>query len=187
MHLITVFFIAVGLAMDAGAVSLSSGITIENLKTKNAFLIASFFGFFQAIMPVIGWIVGYRLKNYITEVDHWIAFVLLAVIGGRMIYESIKKDNDKRIINPLNIYVLFTLAIATSIDALVIGIGFAFLNFSIVLPIIMIGLITFIVSFIGVFTGNRLGKIFAKKIEILGGVILIIIGIKILIEHLTQP
>ena len=182
--MITIVFIAFGLAMDAFAVSITSGITIKHLKINNAIKIAAFFGLFQAIMPLIGWLAGFSLGDFISGIDHWIAFGLLSLIGCKMIYESTKMEADEKEVNPLNIYMLLILSIATSIDALAVGISFSFLKVSIALPVIVIGSITFLLSVLGVFVGNRSGHFFEGKIEIVGGFILIGIGIKILIEHL---
>jgi putative Mn2+ efflux pump MntP len=184
MDIFSIFLIALGLAMDAFAVSITSGVTIKYVEMKNAFTIAIFFGLFQAIMPVIGWLAGFTLKNFISGIDHWIVFGLLSIIGLKMIYESFKLESDKERVDPLNIFVLFVLSIATSIDALAVGISLSFLNISIALPAIIIGIITFLLSFVGVYIGTKLGHFFEKKIEILGGIILIAIGIKVLIEHL---
>lgn len=170
--------------MDAFAVSITSGLTIKHLRIKHAFRIAFFFGLFQAIMPLIGWLSGLTIKDFVMSVDHWIAFFLLSFIGCKMIYESTKIGSEKIKTNPLNIHILLLLSIATSIDALAVGISFAFLQISIVTPVITIGMVTFILSFIGVFIGDFKGHLFEGKIEILGGIILIGIGIKILIEHL---
>jgi putative Mn2+ efflux pump MntP len=184
MDVVTVVFIAFGLAMDAFAVSVTSGFAIKKLKVHHALRIAIFFGAFQAIMPAIGWFAGLSLRNLISELDHWIALVLLAAIGGKMIYESFKLESDKKQINPLRPDVLLMLSIATSIDALVVGVTFAFLNIAIVWPVLIIGLITFVTSFIGVFIGDKFGHIFESKIELVGGLILIAVGLKILLEHL---
>ena len=184
MSIITIVVIAIGLAMDAFAASISGGIAIKNLKVNNSLKIALFFGFFQTFMSLVGWLLGIRFKYLISGVDHWIAFTLLGLIGCKMIYEAMKGEQTRKIINPLNIYVLLGLSIATSIDALVIGVSFALLNVSIVVPIIIIGVTTFILSFNGVFIGDKLGNLFGKKVEIAGGLILIGIGIKILLEHL---
>lgn len=183
MDIVSIIFIAVGLAMDAFAVSITSGIAIRKLKVNHAIRIALFFGSFQAIMPVLGWFSGLALKGFISSVDHWIAFGLLSFIGCKMIYESFKVEEGDRT-SPLNIGILFILSIATSIDALAVGISFAFLGISIVTPVIVIGVITFILSLSGVFIGNKFGHLFEKKVEVLGGLILIGIGIKILLEHL---
>jgi len=185
MNIISIIFIAFGLAMDAFAVSITSGITIKSLKINNALKIAAFFGLFQAIMPIIGWLAGLSFREIISDVDHWIAFGLLFLIGCKMIYESSKMEVDNNKINPLNLYVLLMLSIATSIDALAIGLTLSFLNVSIILPSIIIGTITFLLSVIGVYFGNKFGHYFERKIEMVGGFILIGIGIKILIEHLT--
>jgi len=185
MDMITIVFLAIGLAMDSFAVSITSGLTIKRLKINNALRIAMFFGFFQAIMPVIGWLAGVSITDLISGVDHWIAFLLLSLIGCRMIYESIKTGSSLRIINLLNFYVLLMLSVATSIDALAVGLSFAFMRISIATPIIVIGTITFLLSFLGVYVGKRFGHFFEKKIEIVGGFILIGIGVRILVEHLV--
>ncbi len=185
MDMVTITFIAFGLAMDAFAVSITSGITIRYLRIKHALRIGIFFGSFQAVMPLIGWLAGRRLRDFISGVDHWIAFGLLSLIGCKMIYESFKMESSEKESNPLNIYVLLVLSVATSIDALAVGISFAFLRISIAAPIIVIGAVTFLLSFLGTFVGNRLGHFFEKKIEIVGAFILIGIGIKILVDHLV--
>jgi len=184
MSIISIIFIAFGLAMDAFAVSITSGLTIKSLKINNAIKIGTFFGLFQAIMPIIGWMAGLSFREIISDVDHWIAFGLLCIIGCKMIYESSKMEANNNKINPLNIYMLLILSVATSIDALAIGLTLSFLKVSIVLPAIIIGTITFSLSVIGVYFGNKFGHYFERKIEIAGGLILIGIGIKILIEHL---
>ena len=160
MDAMTIIAIAFGLAMDAFAVSITSGITIKNLKINNALKIALFFGLFQAIMPLVGWLAGLSLRGFISEIDHWIAFGLLSFIGCKMICESITMRSNEKQINPLNIYVLLMLSVATSIDALVVGVSFAFLKISIVTPVLVIGTITLILSFFGVFVGNRIGHFF---------------------------
>ena len=184
MDIIAIILVAFGLAMDSFAVSISRGLAIKQLKINNAIKIALCFGLFQAIMPVIGWLAGMTLKEFITGIDHWIVFGLLSFIGIKMIYESTRTQQIEKKIDPLNIYLLLMLGVATSIDALAVGLSFAFLQISIIAPIIIIGVITFLLSFIGVYIGNRFGHMFENKIEILGGLILIGIGIKVLIEHL---
>lgn len=184
MDIFTILFIAFGLAMDAFAVSITSGFTIKRLHINNALKIAVFFGLFQAVMPVIGWSAGLGLRDLISSIDHWVAFGLLSIIGFKMILESRAMNSDKKQTNPLNIYTLLILSVATSIDALAVGLSLSFLKVSIISPSIIIGAITFLLSFIGVFIGDRFGHFFEKKIEIVGGVILIGIGVKILIEHL---
>ncbi len=171
--------------MDAFAVSVTSGVTIKHLKIHHALKIAFFFGLFQAIMPVIGWLAGLSLRMFIENIDHWIAFVLLSFIGSKMIYESRKIGKDKNVEDPLNIFVLLVLSIATSIDALAVGITFAALNITIAEPVIIIGVITFILCLAGVYIGDRIGHLFESKMELAGGTILIFIGVKILAEHLS--
>ncbi|MCK5256408.1 MAG: manganese efflux pump [Deltaproteobacteria bacterium] len=185
MDIVSIVIIAVGLAMDAFAVSITSGITIKRLHINHALKIALFFGLFQAFMPIIGWLAGLSLRDYISAIDHWIAFGLLSFIGCKMIYESITVQSNKKEINPLNVYVLLVLSVATSIDALAVGISFAFLKVSIVTPVIIIGTVTFLLSYLGVYIGDRIGHFFENKIEIAGGVLLIGIGLKILIESLV--
>lgn len=186
MDTVTTLLIAFGLAADAFAASITSGIKIKYLRINNALMIATFFGFFQAIMPLLGWLLGRSLKGLISEVDHWVAFGLLTFIGCRMVYESIQVEPTRKELDPLNIYILLGLSVATSIDALVVGISFAFLRNSITNLVVLIGIVTFLMSFSGVFIGNKFGTLFGNKIEIIGGFILIGIGIKILVEHLSQ-
>lgn len=186
MSIISILLIAFGLSMDAFAVSITSGITIKNLQIKNALKIALYFGGFQALMPIIGWLSGIGLRNFISTFDHWIAFGLLTFIGGKMIYESFQIEQIEKETNPLNSYVLLMLAIATSIDALAVGVSLSFLNVFIITPAIIIGIVTFILSFIGTLIGDKCGHFFEKKIEILGGVVLIGIGVKIVLEHLLN-
>jgi len=185
MDFVTLVGIALGLAMDAFAVSIASGVAIKYLKIRHALRIAFSFGMFQAVMPIIGWLSGSGLRDIISNVDHWITFGLLTLIGCKMMYESNRLESKKKNRDPLNLYVLFLLSIATSMDALAVGITFAFLRISILTPVAVIGGITFLLSFAGVFVGGRFGHFFEKKIEIVGGLILIGMGIKILVEHLT--
>jgi len=185
MDLITILFIAFGLAMDAFAVSVTSGVTLKQERVNNALRIGLHFGAFQAFMPLIGWLAGLKLKDFIAGVDHWIAFGLLSLIGGKMIWESMKMGSGGKPANDLTPLVLLSLSVATSIDALAVGVSFAFLKVGIVVPILVIGLVTFVLSFLGVMVGNKIGHFFERKIETLGGLILIGIGIKILIEHLA--
>jgi putative Mn2+ efflux pump MntP len=185
MDILSILLIALGLAMDAFAVSIVSGFTIKPLRVKSAIRIAMFFGLFQALMPLVGWAFGIVLKNFITGIDHWIAFTLLNLIGGRMIYESFKiKEKDKGF-NPQNLGTLLVLSFATSIDALAVGITLSFLDVGILMPVLIIGIITFLLSFLGVFIGNKFGHFFEKWIGVIGGIILIAIGLKILLEHLS--
>ena len=188
MSLWELILIAVGLSLDAFAVSVCKGLSMTKLNYKNGAVIALFFGVFQALMPVIGWLLGTQLSQYITAFDHWIAFGLLAIIGGKMIYEALhKSDDSEEDGDKLNIKELFVLAIATSIDALAVGITFALLpNTNIVLSVGLIGVITFILSFAGVIIGNKFGSKYKSRAELFGGVILLAIGTKILVEHLIN-
>ncbi|MCC6544450.1 MAG: manganese efflux pump [Nitrospirae bacterium] len=183
MDIFTILIIAIGLAMDAFAVSIASGIAMKTLHVQRALTIGLFFGTFQAFMPVLGWFAGLRLRDMISSIDHWIAFLLLSAIGAKMIYEARKIEETEKEVAAFSIYILFVLSIATSIDALAVGLGFAFLDISIVTPVIVIGLVTFALSCIGVLIGGKFGHLFEKKIEIAGGIILIAIGTKILLEH----
>lgn len=178
-----ILLIALSLAMDSFSVSITRGFT--NTKTKmltEALKTGLFFGSFQAIMPVFGWIVGLSIVELISGFDHWIAFGLLFFIGLRMIYEVLKKES-KQMISSYSFKVLVILSIATSIDALAVGLSLSFLETSIISPAVIIGIITFSLSFLGVYLGKKFGSYF-QKIGVLGGIILIIIGLKILIEHL---
>jgi putative Mn2+ efflux pump MntP len=184
MSNVAILLIAIGLAMDAFAVSITSGITIKQLRVKHAMLIAGFFGVFQAIMPLLGWWGAHGVKEYICFVDHWIAFLLLTFVGGKMIYAACKNSSGEDVKSPLSIDVLFLLSIATSIDALAIGVTLSFIDVAILFPVLVIGVVTFIMSFLGTYIGNMFGHIFERKLEIIGGLVLIGIGLKILIEHL---
>ena len=158
--------------------------TIHNCNIRHALRIALFFGGFQAFMPIIGWAIGKYFSQYITSYDHWIAFGLLSFIGGKMIYEAHFLDETGKKCDYANNYVITGLAIATSIDALAVGLSFSFLNIQIVNPVIIIGSITFVISLAGVQLGSRFGGKFGNKMEIIGGIILIAIGLKILLQHL---
>ena len=155
MSIVSVVLIAVALAMDAFAVSIASGIAIKHLRIRHAFTIALWFGAFQAIMPVLGWLGGTKLKEVVSGVDHWVVFGMLTVVGCKMIYEATQIDAVEKKTDPLDIYVLFVLSVATSLDALAAGISFAVLGVSIIIPVIVIGVITFIMSFAGVWIGDK--------------------------------
>jgi putative Mn2+ efflux pump MntP len=183
MSIISILVIAVGLAMDAFAVSISSGVALKRMQFRHALLIASFFGAFQAIMPFIGWHAGQWAKTFIAAFDHWIGFILLVLIGAKMIHDSLKRRNSGAPSDPLNVYALFALAIATSIDALAVGLTLSFLGVAIIMPVLLIGLVTFIMSFAGTYLGAAIGHVFGRKMETVAGFMLIGIGIKILVEH----
>ncbi len=182
MDILSIALISVGLAMDAFAVSIAHGIVSTQQRKKSAIIIASFFAGFQMLMPVIGWLAGFSFKNVIMGIDHWIAFGLLAFIGIKMIYDSTKKEETREA--TLKLHTLLTLSIATSIDALMVGLSFAFIQTEILLPVLAIGLVTFLLSFVGFFFGCGIGKIFGNRIKVVGGLVLIAIGIRILLEHL---
>ena len=184
MELVTILIIAVGLAMDAFAVSIVSGSVYKHLYVRHALRIAVFFGGFQALMPLIGSLAGLTVKEHIEHCDHWIAFGLLSAVGVKMIYESFKIKSVEENLDPSNIFVLLVLSVATSIDALAVGITLSLITSSIVFAVIIIGLITFVLSYLGVVIGKKFGHFFENKIEALGGLILIGIGGKILVEHL---
>ncbi len=183
MEIISIIFIALGLSMDAFAVSIASGVMIHQMHLHHAMRIALFFGGFQGLMPLLGWICGNYATKYINLFDHWFAFILLSFIGIKMIRDAYKIEEEQSQKNPLNLYVLFTIAIATSIDAFAVGLTFSVLGTAIAIPVIIIGAITFFMSFIGAYIGNKFGHFFGKKIEIIGGAILILMGLKILIEN----
>lgn len=179
---ITVFLTGIGLAMDAFAVAICKGLKMQKLELKQMGLIALFFGGFQALMPLIGWFFGKSFEVYIKSIDHWVAFGLLLFIGGKMAIESFKDDEDS--CNDFNIKELLIMAIATSIDALAVGIAFALKDINIVIAIAVIGVTTFILSAVGVLIGHKFGAVYKSKAELAGGIILILIGSKILLEDL---
>ena len=184
---VEIFLIGVGLSMDAFAVSVCKGLGMKKINKLHTFVIALFFGGFQALMPFLGWLLGTRFEKYITSIDHWIAFFLLALIGGKMIYEVFRGGNEEENIEmdkPLDIKELLILAIATSIDALAVGITFAFLDYPVLQSVIIIGITTFVISTAGVVIGNIFGSRYKSHAELAGGIILVLIGLKILLEHL---
>ncbi|PKQ63202.1 hypothetical protein BZG02_10635 [Labilibaculum filiforme] len=184
MELISIVFLALGLSVDSFAASVCSGLAIKKIHFFQAIKIAFFLGIFQGGMPIIGWYTGWELKDLIKDFDHWIAFILLAGMGGKMIYESIFVKEKDCAFNPLKLVVLIGISIATSIDALIVGLSLAFINVNIWFPAIVIGAITFIVSMLGMLLGKKIGNKLSQKFEILGGAILILIGLRILIEDL---
>lgn len=204
MNLITVIVIAIGLGMDTFAVSIVSGSNNRQLKIKHALLMAVFFGGFQFFMPLVGSLAGFGLKGYVEGYDHWVAFGLLAAVGCKMIYESLKMEPTKKNLNFSNVFVLLILSVATSIDALAVGITLSIITASVTRAAIIIGLITFAMSYIGVFIGKKFGlpsltpelanmpcrsvlrrarHFFESRVEAIGGIVLIGIGLKILLEH----
>lgn len=183
MGIIELLLLSIGLGMDAFAVAICKGMSMKKMDWKKAFIIGLYFGGFQAIMPVIGYFLGSTFENIITNFDHWVAFLLLTIIGGNMIKDSFSKESDS-FCDDVNFKTMIVLAIATSIDALAVGITFAFLKVNLILAISLIGIITFILSIIGTKVGNRFGDKYENKAEFIGGIILILLGLKILLEHL---
>ncbi|MBQ3773277.1 MAG: manganese efflux pump [Pseudobutyrivibrio sp.] len=188
MSVLDIFLLGVGLSMDAFAVAICKGLAMKKVNKKQMILIALFFGGFQALMPLVGWIVGSTFAKKIAAFDHWIAFVLLALIGGNMAIDAIKEWNQEdkvEIIDPpIDFKELTLLAIATSIDALACGVTFSFYeNFNIIKAISIIGVTTFVISAGGVYVGNIFGDKYKAKAQLVGGIILIFLGIKILLEH----
>ena len=178
MELFEIIAIGIGLAMDAFAVSICKGLSMKKIDWKKAIIIALYFGIFQALMPILGYFLGSTFSSFVQSVDHWIAFILLAIIGGNMIKDSaddeVEKRNDK-----VDVKTMLLLAIATSIDALAVGVTFAFFEVNLLLSISIIGIITFVLSFLGVIIGNKFGDKFQNRAELAGGIVLIIIGLKL--------
>ena len=183
MGFVELLLLSVGLGMDAFAVSVCKGISMKKMNWKKACIIGLYFGGFQALMPVLGYFLGSTFESVISNLDHWIAFGLLAIIGGNMIKDAFSKECDS-FDDDVRFKAMIVLAIATSIDALAVGITFAFLKVNLILAISMIGVITFILAIVGTKVGNRFGDKYEKKAEFVGGVILILLGIKILLEHM---
>ncbi len=183
MSTITLFIIAVGLSMDAFAISVCKGLSMKKVTLKKSLIVGLWFGGFQALMPLIGYLLGSRFERYITAIDHWIAFILLSLIGISMIREALSKEEECQD-DSLAFKTMLVLAIATSIDALAVGITFAFLQVSILPAVGFIGTITFFLSMVGVKVGNVFGTRYKSKAELAGGIILILMGLKILLEHL---
>ena len=184
MSLLELFIIAVGLSMDAFAVSVCKGLSMPRLNKKHAVIIGLYFGGFQALMPAIGYFLGYHFKDVITSLDHWIAFVLLFLIGFNMIKEALDHESEENLDPSVGFRTMVVLAVATSIDALAVGVTFAFLQVRITAAVVFIGITTFILSVAGVGAGHFFGMKYKSRAEMAGGIILILMGSKILIEHL---
>jgi manganese efflux pump family protein len=184
MSILSLIAIAFALAMDAFAVALVTGLTLSALTGRHVFRLAFHFGLFQAFMPIIGWVAGYAVRDYIEAFDHWIAFGLLAYVGIRMIYEATGKcDDDSAHGDPTRGWSLVILSTATSIDALAVGLSLALIGVPVVMPAIVIGVVAAGMTALGMFLGRRIGSIWGKRVEVLGGLILFGIGVKIVIEH----
>ena len=184
MNFFDLFLLAVGLSMDAFAVSICKGLSLKKIRLKHALIVGLWFGGFQALMPVVGYFLGTTFCDVIATFDHWVAFGLLVLIGGNMVREALS-DGDEKTDNSLAFKTMLLLAVATSIDALAVGITFSFLNVNIWSAVSIIGITTFVLSVVGLLVGSAFGTRFKSKAEIAGGVVLILLGVKILIEHLV--
>ena len=184
MGFITLLIIAIGLSFDSFAVSVSSGIIRNTIVFFDAVKIALSLAFFQGTMPLLGWFMGKSISDSISEYGHWVAFGLLGILGIRVIISSFRKKKDEAKFNPLHPLVLISLSIATSIDALIVGVSFAFFELSLLVAVLLIGSITFLASMLGILFGKNIGNRYGKQMEILGGLVLISIGLKILLENL---
>ena len=184
MTLLELFILAVGLSMDAFAVSVCTGLALGKIRPKHMLIAGAWFGGFQALMPLVGYLLGSRFEQYIRSFDHWVAFVLLGAIGANMLREALGKEEDDDTDASMGVKTMFLMAVATSIDALAVGITFAFLQVRIIPAVLFIGVTTFILSALGVKAGSLFGAKYKKRAEIAGGVILVLLGIKILLEHL---
>lgn len=184
MDTLSILVLAVGLSMDCVAVAIASSLGIKGINAKQAITMGIFFGGFQALMPVIGWVLGASLIEVISAFDHWVAFGLLLVIGLKMIYEAFKREGKESEGDPLRIKALIVMAVATSVDAMAVGLSYSLLGVSIVVPALLIGIVCFALSSIGALVSGRLGAASSKWARLLGGSVLILIGIRILVEHL---
>ncbi len=185
MNATTLILIAVGLSLDALAVSVLCGATVRNMPLTGALTVAASFGAFQAAMPVVGWLAGTRFMDTMKNADHWIAFALLAGVGGKMVFESFQLREERKRFDPLSPPTLLMLSVATSIDALAVGFSLSLLNVAIAMPAVLIGTVTFTFSLLGIQAGRRFGHFFENTLELAGGVVLIGIGLKILFDHLA--
>jgi putative Mn2+ efflux pump MntP len=185
VELLAIITIAVGLAMDTFAVSIVTGAAYKQLHIRHTLRMAGFFGGFQAFMLVVGYLAGLTVRQYVSNYDHWIAFGILAAVGLKMIYESFKIKEERQTPNPANLMVVLALAVATSIDALAVGITISLITHAIALAVIIIGAVTFGLSFAGVYIGKKFGHFFEGGIEIIGGLVLIALGLKIVIQHVA--
>lgn len=186
MELLTLIAIAIGLSVDSFAVSISCGLILSEITFRKALRIASSLAAFQAVMPLIGWLIGKKIEFLVKNFDHWLAFGLLTAIGLKMIYESFKNESIDNKMNPMRLRVLLGISLATSIDALVVGVSFAVIDINLFETAFVIGLTTGIFSMLGILFGKKTGLAFGKKMEILGGIILIFIGVRLLLQHLMS-
>ncbi|WP_075604033.1 manganese efflux pump MntP [Saccharicrinis aurantiacus] len=184
MGTISLFMMSIGLSIDSLAASITMGACSKNIRLRHVIKVATFMALFQGTMPFIGWLIGNSLEDIIEDYDHWVAFILLLGIGGKLIYDGVKNSTEKVDTKPTNNLLLAGMALATSIDAMILGIGFGLIEINIWLAMIIIGLTTFVFSFTGVFLGKKVGNKINKGIEIFGGLLLIGLGFKILVEHI---
>lgn len=183
MNVLDIVLIAVALAMDCFAVSVTSGLMMKHPRFKHVLVMAVFFGGFQGLMPVAGWLAGVSFANYIVSFDHWVAFGLLAIIGGNMVRESFCEEESKSF-DPTNLKTLLGLAVATSIDALVMGVDFGIMHNTLLLPMVLIAFVSFLFTIVGVYLGATFQRLCKFNFELVGGIVLVCIGVKILVEHL---
>ena len=186
MDWLTIFGLAVALAMDAFAVALGVGISISPLTGRHLFRLGFHFGLFQALMPILGWLAGMTIQRWIYAYDHWVAFALLSFVGGKMLYEAFQNDETIDEKDPTRGLTLIILSLATSIDALAVGLSLAMLNISVWTPALVIGLVAGILTVVGLLLGRRCGAVWGKRVEIFGGLVLCAIGTKILLQHLLD-
>ena len=185
MSILEILLLGIGLSMDAFAVSVCKGLALQRVSWKECCIAGAWFGGFQALMPLLGYLLGTQFEQFVTSVDHWIAFVLLGIIGGNMIRESREQEEEEtKHCGSIRYREIFTLAVATSIDALAVGVSFAFLGVHIAPAVTLIGCTTFVLTLVGVWVGNLFGSRYKSRAELTGGIILILIGVKILLEHL---
>lgn len=185
MNQITILLIAFGLTFDTFAASTSIGLMVKDIRFKHATRLAIVMAFFQALMPLIGWFIGISIRDYIIHIDHWVAFGLLFLLGAKMIIEGLKHDDERSPFNPFRPMVIVTIAIATSIDALIAGVSFGLSELNIWLTIFLIGFLTYLMAMLGMLFGKTIGNRIGHRMEIVGGLMVIAIGVKILIEHLN--
>ena len=184
MNLVEIFILAVGLSMDAFAVAICKGLGMKRVTVGKSAIVGGYFGFFQALMPLVGYLAGMQFAQFIERFDHWIAFIMLSVIGGKMLYESFKGGESESSSGDLGVKTMLIMSVATSIDALMVGVTMAFLKVDILPVVLFIGVVTFILSAVGVWMGTAFGSKLSRKAEVAGGVILICIGLKIFVEHM---
>jgi len=186
MEPVTLIFIALALAMDAFAVAMAAGVALHPVSKRQLFRLGFHFGLFQGLMPIIGWLAGLSLQSLISAYDHWLAFGLLSFVGGKMIFEAFHDDEEKQKTDPTRGATMVMLSVATSIDALAVGLSLALIGVNIWTPALVIGLTASTLTVAGMLLGAKIGMIWGKRVEVLGGLVLIGIGVKILVEHLGQ-